>query len=390
MQIVCPSCRAEAQVPSSKEGARVRCGACGRVYTAEPRRAPGKRRRRRGGLSLAIFGGAAALGLVLFFAVRRQEPAVLSGPTQVAPEPTATAPVDLTGWASPPVLAGRALFEAAAAGDAARLEALRAPDAPALAPEQGGERLADWKPFDGEVLSEGDAEAAVRLSAGGTSPETASETRLFEVQLVRDGGAWKVAGWKRWLSLDEQKRAAELERAAAARAARSSEPVIETRKMTDGTVVYEFEPRPVPFPESTPQELRERITASAARLTDFSLRPTENTAAKQELVAIGAPALPALLTALYELPLVTDVDAMRVNLVNQCLEEITGTSMGFSPQIQNGSGVGTTEDLRRSSIRRWFAWWEREGATFEGPPAAVDLLDGLLAPAPASKAPPRR
>jgi hypothetical protein len=355
------------------------------VYTAEPARSGGRRRHTGRGTSLAIFGGAAVLAAVLIYFVRRQGPATLPGPRAEAEPAAAPAPLDLFGWESAPVVAARELFEAAAAGDAQRLQALFAAGAPAAS----SAGLAAWKPFDGRVLSEGDAGANVRISAGGRDPATASETQIFDVRLVPEGGAWKVAAWERWLSPEDLELEAALERAMEA-AETPPEPVVETREREDGTLVYELEPAPVPFPESTPEELCARIEAGLARMLDFALRPKENAAAQDELVAIGAPALPGLLTALYELPLVTDVDAMRVNLVNQCLEEITGLSMGFSPQIQEGSGVGTTPELRASAIRRWFAWWQQEGALFEGPAAPVDLLDGLLAPAPASKAPARR
>ena len=36
MLIECPFCHARAQIADSKEGAKVRCGECGRVYGARP------------------------------------------------------------------------------------------------------------------------------------------------------------------------------------------------------------------------------------------------------------------------------------------------------------------------------------------------------------------
>jgi hypothetical protein len=367
----------------------VRCGACGRVYTAEPGRArAGHRAPKKSGLSLAIFLGGAALAAVLFFALGRREPAAPSGPAPTAledqpgasaadPAAAARAPDGTRGWDAPPVLAARKLFEAAAAGDAARLSALRAPGIPALEAERGGERLADWKPFDGEVLSASAAEAAVRLSAAGSAPGMASETRLFEVRLVLEGGAWKVAGWERWQTPEERERAAELERAAALAAGETRAPVPKPRLLADGTLIHELEPQPVPFPDSTPEELRARITATYARLIDFGLHPMDNRQALDELVAIGAPALPALLTGLHDLPHETDEDAVRINMVNECLEEITGATTGFNPK-----------DARRSAIRGWFGWWHLNGATFTGrPPAAEESLDEFFESEPS---PPRR
>ncbi|MFT5154301.1 MAG: putative Zn finger-like uncharacterized protein, partial [Planctomycetota bacterium] len=36
MIIQCPACSTQAKLPESKEGAKVRCSDCGRVYVARP------------------------------------------------------------------------------------------------------------------------------------------------------------------------------------------------------------------------------------------------------------------------------------------------------------------------------------------------------------------
>jgi len=212
----------------------------------------------------------------------------------------------------------------------------------------------------------------VRVKVQGRDGERAIESRTMEFRLARDirsGDRWKVITWQRWLSPEEL---AAMKR----RSAREYEKVT----LSDGSVVYEADPRPLEHLDDTPMELRAEIDAAFARMIDFELRPPETAAAKRELEQIGKPAIPILLTGLFEIPLETDEQAMKVNLINQCLEEITGYYTGWKPQVAQGSGTGTSEERRQSAIKQWFAWWFRKGARFEEKSEGGDLLDELITP----------
>jgi predicted Zn finger-like uncharacterized protein len=414
--IECPFCHAQARIPESKEGARVRCGECEQLYVA---RDP-SRRRSKGTqpATIAIWVSAGLAAVLVVLLLRRNQSTPLPVPTVTAPASEAAPrerPVDRTGWGSAPVIAARGLFEAADTRDEDRLErllatgegneraglvtalsaaALEDPAAPGDEGEDEGEgqaegdgaaaaavleraRLArDWKPFDGSVLEESDQRASVRLQVSGRAAETAAETRQVDVKLVRTDGAWQVAGWARYQTPEELEATARAERARL----QPKRDTLEVKHLEDGSLVTEAEPAPIPFPDDMPQEQRERIERELGRMLDLKLPPRDSTAARRALVDAGASALPALLTALYELPLETLEDSIRVNLVNQCLEEITGLDMGFEPQVQEGSTTGTSAERRDSSLRQWFAWWYTEGLRFEGRAEGGDALEGLIVP----------
>ena len=391
MLIKCPFCHAEARIPSSKEGAKVRCGACEKVYTARDPQA--RRTTSTTGLSLGIFVGAAVVAAIVFWLLNRTKgdplPVPVADREQVEPE---RPPIDHGGWNSAPVQAVRRLYEAAAAGDARALDAalteLPADERAARAarvssPSESGapaqDLLADWKPYDGEVLSETDLGAVVRVRVGGRAPETAAETRQLDFRLVRSSGTepdgqptWRVEGWDRYLTPDEVQ--------TAQNNAPGPEVAVERVELSDGSVVAEAEPGPIPHLATTSEELRRELEATYARMVDFGLRPKENAAAMAELVEAGKPALPVLLTGLYELPLETDDDAMKVNLVNQALEDITGHRTGFNPRLDLESTLGTTAERRESALRQWFAWWHQRGAAFEGRELGEDPLEALIEP----------
>ncbi len=402
MNIQCPSCRTVARIPSSKEGARVRCPNCDHLYVARP---PGSRAT---GVNPSLFiAGAAIVAVlaVLFFATRSKpqarEVAAQDPAEEVAP-PVAEEPLDDGSWNSPPVQAvarafqlvadfdeealarkldGEAVFAWLAAGgppipegapdaDVPRVPAVEPVDWDALeAFEQeeavqalahevvhmtGDHALSSWRPYDGRVESREDGAAVVHLDVTATANERAGEKRTLAVRVVQDGKDWRLASWERVYTLSELSMMKRV-------AARKYEKV----ELTDGSRVYESEPEPLPHLDDTPPELRDRIDALCAQLIDLELRPKENSQAKQELVAIGKPALPALLTKMYETPIETEDDAIKLNLVNQALEEITGFYTGYKPQVREGSGTGTSAERRESAIRQWFAWWHRKGKRFE-------------------------
>jgi predicted Zn finger-like uncharacterized protein len=401
MLIQCPACHARAKLPDSKEGAKVRCGECGRVYLAVPAGERGRARSSGTNTGLIVGIGAAVVGLIVIVLIKN----VTGGGEAEAPVVKAEAPqddgpvVDRTGWNSAPVQAAvevhRAAFamrpeKLAVALDPARAwarqqaaltaEGLEPPtfEEYAILPSQEREAfqvelassllegedkalVADWEPNDGEVLSETDREAVVRLSV--VSREGSGERRWVDWRLARHGQRWKAFAWERWISPEEQ---------AAERKRQRRDRGFEQVTLTDGSQVLERQPEPLGHLEDTPPELRKRIDDLYATLIDLDLTK-EAAAASRELIAIGRPAIPILLTGLYAIPLDTEEQSKQVNLIVVALRRITGQYFGYEPQEMVGSGVGTTKERRESSIKQWFAWWYREADDFE----KKEVVDGL-------------
>ncbi len=418
MNIQCPSCRTVARIPASKEGAKVRCPSCEHLYVARP---PGARATGGVNPSIAIAGVAIVAIVALLFFLNRSKPTVqevgAKAPVEEEVAPPPSEPLDDGSWDSPPVQAvadaflkvadydeeglarrldGRAVYAWLAAGgppipegapdaDQSRVPVVEAVDwdalesyeqeeavarlAKELVHHAGDYSLSAWRPYDGRVHERDDGGALVHVDVTSTLPDRGAEKRTLAVRVVQHGKQWKLASWERIYTLAElsmMKR----------KAARKYEKV----ELTDGSRVYEAEPEPLPHLDDTPQELRARIDELCARLIDLKLKPKENSQAKQELVAIGKPALPALLTKMYETPIEDEEDAIKLNLVNQALEEITGFYTGYKPQIMEGSATGTSEERRDSAIKQWFAWWHRKGKRFDPDAEFHDALEDVITP----------
>ncbi|MEM7309276.1 MAG: zinc-ribbon domain-containing protein [Planctomycetota bacterium] len=403
MLIECPACHARAKLPDSKEGAKVRCGECGRVYLAVPAGQRRSARQSSGSNSGMIIGiGAAVVGVVFLLIANN-----LTG----GDEPKETAAKeeeveddgpahDPTGWYSDIVQSAVAIHTAAFALNEdklvtmldapqlwARLQALETPEGQPL-PTPGefellpsterqlfltgqagsliqGENKAligDWEPFDGSVIEETDDTATVRLQVTARAEGDITK-RWVEWKLVKRGKNWKAWSWERWLSPAEQ--------AAARKRARRNKGY-EKVVLSDGSKVLEREPEPLAHLDDTPQELRDRIDHLYATMIDLELTK-ESSAASTELVEIGRPAIPILLTGLYETPLDTQDQSIQVNMMVVALRRITGQYFGYKPQELVGSGVGTSKERRESAIKQWFAWWFRNQDKFE----EKELADGL-------------
>jgi predicted Zn finger-like uncharacterized protein len=391
MLIECPFCHARARLSEDKEGAKVRCGECGKVYRARESLAAGRRpapRKSQTGIAIAI-GAAVVLAIVAWVAMRSgaSDPTpVRAASAATEPEPEISATTDPTGFESAPVQAAVRAHTLAAAGNAASLELhlygplLEQPsgDLPAdvdLGPLEDAWRtlshaeksaalgaavasltdkseagtVAGWTPYDGEVTSEGDALAVVQLSAtpagGGTTKRT------IEWRLAKQRGEWKPWAWSEWVSESDEQG---LDRG------------YDIVELSDGSVVVEREPEPLGHLDDTPDDVRERLDELVPTMLDLSLTRQASQAGR-EVIAIGKPAIPLLLTHLYENKLYTREDSIRANIAVSALREITGQYFGYQPQSLVGGALGATEERRQSSIRQWFAWWYRKADTFTGP-----------------------
>ncbi len=402
MQIECPFCNVRAQLPDHQEGARVRCGSCQKLYRARDVLAPAPR---RGGGSksapwIAVFAVAA---LILLFAILSNKSNSTGfdevGASETTEEVASPAPalVDPTGWDSEAVRSVRDFCQAitnqrseslqnrlygplllwdrtrrAEATDAApffelnakeRADALLAAEQAWSAMEGFAKRewlrdiatelcapehpLANLVPYDGEVISEGDRSAEVRTSM--SDPE--GESRTWAWTLVYAQERWQVGSMELYFTEADQKR--EQNRG------------VEKVTLSDGSRVLEKTPEPLEHLADTPPALRSRIDTLFATMINLDLT-TESGDAKRAIIAIGKPAIPILLTGLYENKLETQKEAIQANIIVLALRDITGQFFGYKPQALVGSSTGTTEERRMSSVRQWFAWWWQNRDTFEG------------------------
>lgn len=414
MLIECPSCHTRAKLPDSKEGAKVRCPNCSFVYVARPGGARGGGPRTSNTATPIMIGaGFVVLVVLLMFLMKGERTETAS--VVVEPPPEAPPPRrDSTGWGSAPVMLVRqihddafglkefqlgrhidvprawAVSQARHATDAegepegADLSAA-APDPRAFQDLDPHERslfqadilstlqaagndnlVAAWRPVEGSVIVETDDHAVVRVQVAPRDAAMGVALRWVEWRLVRSGDNWKAYAWERWLSPEEQR---------AERVARS--PRAQRQELSDGSIVYEAEPRPIPYPDDVPQELRTRIEGLIDRLIDLERR--DQPQVRGELVDLGKIAIPPLLTRMYQLiekGLTTDEDAMRVAQVDRTLFDITGFVTTWKPH----EALGASKERQESGLRQWFSWYDRKFRRFEVAGEGPDLLEDLLAP----------
>lgn len=406
MLIQCPACKANAEVPASKEGAKVRCGECSRVYQAVALGQRGRKVSSGTNTGLWIGLGVAGVMLLIFIALGKSggsDPVTTASVEAEEPEQLG-AMIDTVGWDSEIVQVVRRIHKAAGQHDTgllmnmiepAHYHAWRAQVAAAeneeevdlltgveayralpgdqqltvqnaavadLVEGEAKELVADWAPYDGAVADLSDDYAVVHVSVTPTGGGT--EKRTVEWELVRDGRKWKAFRWERWYS-DAEKRANRKRR----------QKGYDKVTLSDGSVVFEREPEPLDHLEDTPAELRAKIDRLVQDVMNDE--PKIFREARKELVAIGKPAMPKLLTCLYEIPLDNEENAIRLNAVVVTMRDITGQNFFFKPLAIVGSAMGTSEERRQSAIKQWFAWWYRKGERFTEKETA-DALEDLI------------
>lgn len=375
MLIECPFCHARAQISDSKEGAKVRCGECGRVYGARP---VGRAASSKTNPTPFIVGGlVVVVGAILFAVIsnNKPKPVAKSGP---ATQPTAVA--QTTGWENAGVQAAAKMHQAAESGNRvsllARLDgerlwsARRAEDEPEWSALEGFERsakldgfvdemldesnedaISKWRAFDGQVVQEVSGELTVHVEC--TPVAGGPESRTFEWLVIEDGERFLAASWGRYIDPKD-----------VARAAKAKPKGFEKVTLSDGSLVFERQPEPLDYLEGTSEELKAEIETLYGQIIDLSLTK-EMSRAKLRLTEIGKPAVPRLLTGLFDTPLEDFDDARIVQNMVDVLRKITGERFGYEPLTLVGSQMGTTEERRQSSIKQWFAWWYLKGSKFE-------------------------
>jgi hypothetical protein len=121
------------------------------------------------------------------------------------------------------------------------------------------------------------------------------------------------------------------------------------------------------LPLDTPADVRVRIEAACAKLTDLSATK-EATKAKRELVEIGKPAIPAVLNLIVgREELATKEDQMIVNHAVSVLKDITQEDLGYAPGGIGGTMTGDIKAENVQALMRWFGWWRDHRKTWTGP-----------------------
>lgn len=407
MIIECPACKARAKLPESKEGAKVRCSECSRVYVARPagsRAASGSGRSaaRSGGSNPAPFviGGVVAVaGLGLFLMTKGKGQSEGPPPVAQAAEAPVTKAAVQRGWDAPVVQAAAKLHGLAESGNHVLLGASLAGEhlwkqvqqakrdageeasdllwsaipggdqqtfvndiARDMISGEAAELVGNWKPFDGDIVTAdnweqdydqlvdpGEEIQVVRLHVAPRDLDSGLGNRWVEWVMVKDRTRMLAVRWQRWISPEEVVKE---------KKARKGKPI--KRELTDGSVVIESTIRAIPHDDDTPPELRDEIDSVVAELIGLESKPYP---LQQRLQEIGKPAIPALLTQLATIPLETEENAIQLNLVCQTLQDITE----YRTTFQVSELMGATKERQESGLMQWFGWYDRKYRRFSVP-----------------------
>jgi hypothetical protein len=403
MIIQCPACGARAKLPDSKEGAKVRCVECERIYVAGG--GGGGARASRGGsaLPIGIGAGVICLGLVIVMSRQGDQVADVKPKDVITEAPIAAVQEDLSGWESKLVKRAREFHtmaftrsqfdlqsniawpqvwahkqdprtEGAMPTDTAGYGLLKTEDIDlfrgdvltAMISDSPDNLAANWKPFNGELLIESDDQATIRLDLEPRDDNTEGGTRAIEWKLVKDGSKWKAWSWERFISDAERAKSKSKKKKQYAK-----------KTLSDGSKVIEGEPGPIDYMESTTPEARLEIEELIKGLIDLELPARKLSAVKSKLVAHGKDAIPPLLTKFYLMNEAgfEDIDqAIAAQLVHSMLSDITGYVTTFSAH----EALGATQERRDSGVRQWFGWYNRKFKRFEGRDEGTDGLEEAI------------
>ncbi|MEO6711016.1 MAG: hypothetical protein ABI054_12090, partial [Planctomycetota bacterium] len=297
MLIECSFCHATAKIPEDKEGAKVRCSECSKVYVA---REKGTKVKRGGANGLQIGIGIGAVVVIAVFALmynNHQSKPPPKPPPVVAKEPEVL--VDTSGWDSELVKLVRSVYDAAlganegmlvktldgerianrlnqadpakpaidfAAMDAVQKEAFLQGFANDMIRGTDENAAFKWKPVDGKVLNYDHLDVIVRVTTDQRIEQGSgaiADSRTYDWMLHRtdDRSKWKAWSWERYISADE----------ARALKALNKKKVTQV-SLPDGTKLFQAEIRHIDdYPDTTP-EVHAQIEQAIATMLDFKLR----------------------------------------------------------------------------------------------------------------------
>ncbi len=384
MIITCPACKTQAKLPDSKEGAKVRCGECGRVYKALGTGRGSKGAQKTDPSRYFIIGGAALVLLILILIVKNTPEK--APPVEEPPKVAEVKVKEKVGWDAPAVIMAaklhalafeknklmlRTKLDGQAMLDLQQVEGEPAKTFKLLSPTEQqsildtaaddiltGDLIADWEPFDGKIvpfeewgtLQMPKDGVVLRLEVTPRDLDSSETRRYVEWHLIKKGSGYKAFRWLRWWSPEE----------IAARDKKKRARKYEQKTLSDGSVVVEGVVRAIPYMDETPQELRDEIDALIVEMMDPASKPHKLI---RRLEEIGKPAIPGLLTHMANTPLETNEQAEALNLIHKTLGRITNYRTTFKVSELRGA----TREKQESGLKQWFGWYDRRFKRFTGP-----------------------
>lgn len=412
MIIECTRCQTRAKIPDSKEGAKVRCPECGHVYVAGmgAGRAGGARQKKEDPTKYFIIGGVIVVAAVLMIMVSK-------GGKEKAPDKVVEAAaepegalVPVTGFDSAPVVAARKIHDAVWAGQTTPLltsidfDAVHAwqaslaevevaegaePPTPVLShrssfsgltpSEQNTYRykvidelttgqwqdlVREWKPLDGDIVSETSTSAVVRVRVAPRDTSLILADRHVEWHLIAVPGkanTYMAQRWERYIS-DAEKQAEK--QASTVKSVKTT--------LSDGREAVEAEvsAESITWHPDTPQEIRDEVDQLCNVLINLESGRSEMSAARDRLAEIGKHAVPGLLLKMAEIapdpgppgttPPGFPVDheiGMQLNLLGVEITNITEWTTTFSVIDPSAEG-------QASGLRQWFGLFRRKYKKF--------------------------
>ena len=180
-----------------------------------------------------------------------------------------------------------------------------------------------------------------------------------EVKLIKVGPSWQVAGMT----------AGEIYSPSAQQAEKDRQKV---RKRSS----FYGEIKTVELLEETTPDVADRMESLLSVMLDLSLG-RESSAARREMVAIGKPAIPALLNEIVtRKTMQSSEEIQQLNIISQTLRDITFENMGFTPGSATRGIMGESLDENTVALQKWFGWWERHKDTWTGPEPIEGEEDG--------------
>ncbi len=382
MIITCPACKAQAKLPDSKEGAKVRCGECGRVYKALGAGRGSKGAPKADPTRYFIIGGAALVLLILILIVKNTPDK--APPIEEAPKVAAQAPEpEKMGMDAPAVIQALKIHDLAFEKNKPLLrsclhgqamlnlqleEGEKEKNFKLLSPAEqqsildtaadeilNGDLVADWEPSDGWIVpfeEWGELQMptngiVLRLAVSPRDLNSSETNRHVEWHMIKTGSSYKAFRWLRWWSPEE----------IAARDKKKRARKYEQKTLSDGSIVVEGVVRPIPYMDETPQELRDEIDGLIVEIMDPASRPMK---LMRRLEEIGKPAIPGLLTHMANTPLETSEQAEALNLISKTQYMITG----YQTTFKVSELVGATREKQESGLKQWFGWYDRRFKRF--------------------------
>lgn len=410
MIIECSRCQTRAKLPDSKEGSKVRCPECGHVYVARPVGARASAARKKEDPTKYFIIGGAILVFAAIAIIGSKGGKQTAPPPPIVEEPKDEGPyVPTSGFESVLVQQTLKLHNFSAASNVAALlravdfEAVHAWEASLAAAtvEEGAEApapgpafamldasaqtayrmevcnalstgrwkdlVADWIPYDGDIVAETTESATVRVRCQPRDTKLMLGDRWVEWRFAKEKTAerWLAVAWERWISPDEVKE----ERKQRVKTTTKTT-LSDGSEVLEGTVSEEY----VAWHADTPQALRDEVMQQIDLMLDLEAPPRQVTAARERIEEIGKHAVPGLLLKIAEIspdmgPAGSQISqdfqlsydqAVQIQLCHMCLTIITDWNTSYDVH----AAMGTTAERQGSGIRQWFGWYQRKFRIF--------------------------